>query len=96
MALKVVWTDEAYESLEDIINYLESNWSEIQIRRFFARLEESLASIAEAPKRHKDSLRKPGVKEYQHSPQTTIFYSFDEVTVFVLRIWANRRNLENL
>ncbi len=41
---------------------------------FFSRLEECLERIKEAPHPQKESLRKPRAKEYQHSPQTTIFY----------------------
>ena len=74
MALEIYWTDEANEGLDDIIEYLENIWSEREIGRFFSRLEECLERIKEAPHPQKESLRKPRAKEYQHSPQTTIFY----------------------
>lgn len=64
--MKIVWSDEANEGLDEIIEYLENNWTDREIKNFFIRLEACLDKIAEAPHRQKDSLRKPGTKEYQH------------------------------
>jgi len=96
MALKIVWSNEASEGLDNIIEYLENNWTEREINLFFLRLEECLENIKEAPHRQKDSLRKLGTKEYQHSSQTTIFYTFDDQAVNILRIWTNVKNQGNL
>lgn len=96
MALEIVWADEAREGLEEVIEYLEINWTEKEIRRFFNRLEECLEKIKEAPGRQKDSQRKPGAKEYQHSPQTTIFYTYDKKTINILRIWTNVKDPDSM
>ncbi len=92
MALEVVWSDEANEGLDEIMERLEHNWTEKEVRIFFTRLEECLENIKKAPYRQKDSLRKPGTKEYQLSPQTTIFYTFDDKFINILRVWANLKN----
>lgn len=96
MALKIVWSDEAEQGLDEIIEYLEKHWPEEEISRFFQRLEKCLEQIKQAPNRHKNSLRKPGTKEYQHSPQTTIFYTFDDQSVNILRVWANVKSPSDL
>jgi plasmid stabilization system protein ParE len=96
MALDILWTDEAKEGLDEIIEYLENKWTEREISRFFIRLEECLQKIKEAPHRQKDSLRKPGAKEYQHSPQTTIFYIYDDKAINILKVWMNIKNPGNL
>lgn len=96
MALKIVWSDEANEGLDEIIEYLENNWTDREIKNFFIRLEYCLEKIAEAPHRQKDSLRKSGTKEYQHSPQTTIFYSYNNDVVNILRVWMNAKDQDNL
>lgn len=38
MALKVVWTNEANEGLDEIIEYLEQHWTEKEISKFFIRM----------------------------------------------------------
>ena len=96
MALKIVWSVEAEQGLDEIIDYLENHWTEEEIIRFFRRLEACLEQIKEAPNRQKDSLRKPGTKEYQHSSQTTIFYTFDDQAVNILRVWTNVKNPDSL
>lgn len=96
MALRIDWTDEANEDLDSIIEYLEEKWTDEQIHNFFARLEECLTNITRAPHRQKDSLRKEGTKEYQHSPQTTIFYSSDDKVVNILRLWTNLKDPDRL
>lgn len=96
MALEIVWSDEAKRGLDDIIGYFEKYWTEREIGSFFIRLEECLSKIAEAPHQQKNSLRKPGTKEYQHSPQTTIFYTYDDQTVSILRLWTNVNNPSDL
>lgn len=92
MALEIYQTDEAREGLDEIINYIEHKWTEREIRYFFKRLETCFEKIREAPQRQKDSLRKPGTKEYQHSPQTTIFYIYDDKAIYILRMWMNIKN----
>lgn len=41
MALEVVWTDEANEGLDEIIEHLKDQWTDKEIHNFFTRLEES-------------------------------------------------------
>ncbi|WOK08368.1 hypothetical protein RT717_06915 [Imperialibacter roseus] len=43
MALEIVWSDEANEGLDEIIEYLEENWTEKEIHHFFTRLEACLS-----------------------------------------------------
>ncbi len=38
MALEVVWTDEAKEWLDEVVEYLEEHWREKEIRTFFCTI----------------------------------------------------------
>ncbi len=96
MALAIEWTDTAEAQLDDIIAYLESNWTPKEIRQFFNKLEQGIATIASHPTQHKKSIRKANTYEYQLSPQTTIFYTFDAEKVTILLLWSNRMNPNNL
>ncbi len=49
MALVIEWTLEAEKQLDDIIEYLESNWTEREIRNFFRKLEKALEVISSKP-----------------------------------------------
>ena len=58
MALEVEWSRNASEDLNEIIQYLEENWTDKQIRRFCRRLEDGIDQIQSSPERAKDSPRK--------------------------------------
>lgn len=96
MALRISWTDKARYQLDEIIEYLEYNWTEKEISVFFKKLERGLKEISESPSRQKKSQRKEGAYEYQLSAQTTIFYSFNQEEVIVLYLWPNKMNPEKL
>ena len=40
--LKIRWTEEATKNLESIIIYLESNWTDKELKRFFQKLEKQM------------------------------------------------------
>ena len=96
MALAIEWTATAEAQLDDIIIYLESNWTSKEIRHFLKKLEQGLVAISNHPMQGKKSLRKPNTYEYQLSPHTTLFYSFDAYKATVLLLWSNRMNPANL
>ena len=37
--LKIRWTEEATKNLENIIIYLETNWTPKELKKFFQKLE---------------------------------------------------------
>ncbi len=90
MALRVQWTREAVQDLDVIIDYLETHWSEREIRNFFGKLEEGIQHIRQDPDMYKRSDRRNDAREYQLAPQTTIFYDFDDDVVTILLLWQNR------
>ena len=74
MALEVLWTDEALDQLDEITRHLGIQWGQKEINRFFQRLEDSITAIPENPHTYKNSLRRPGTKEFfiHHKPQFSI------------------------
>lgn len=96
MALIIEWTKEAEIQLENILDYLVLNWTQKEVSRFFSDLEEGLEIISNQPLQQKASIRKPKAREYQLSPQTTLFYEFDERVVTVMMLWSNKMNPEDL
>lgn len=96
MALVIQWTNEAEQHLDNIIEYLEKNWTDREIRNFFRKLEEGLEIIKTKPLQQKKSIRKPNTYEFQLSQQTTIFYCFDLKTATILALWSNKMNPKKL
>jgi plasmid stabilization system protein ParE len=94
VALEIRWTIEADGHLDEIIDYLERNWSEKEIIQFYDRLEESLQLISSNT--FKVSIRKPNTHEFLLAPHTTIFYEFNESYVYILALWQNRKDPKKL
>lgn len=94
MALTIVWTDEAEHHLDNILAYISNKWTQREVSNFLSALEEGLKIISTKPLKQKKSMRKPNAYEYQLSPQTTIFYEFDEHVVTIMLLWSNRMDLK--
>jgi plasmid stabilization system protein ParE len=52
---KVIWTDFALVELENTIEYLERNWTEREIKRLVAKLEDTLKLISKNPELFQNS-----------------------------------------
>jgi plasmid stabilization system protein ParE len=56
---KIVWSKRAYNNLEDVIAYLEKNWTDKEINKFAKVLEPSLSVIEKNPKAFPASIIRP-------------------------------------
>jgi len=93
MALKIRWTPEAEDNFSSILDYLESEWSEKEIRKFARKTQIIIEQIAINPKMFKaagtEEIRKAVITR-----QTSLFYFVDEELelITLLAFWDNRRN----
>ena len=93
MAFKIRWTHEADENFASIINYLENEWSEKEVRKFAFETQRVIAQIAIFPKMFKSS-GKEGIRKATITRQTSIFYHIveNQNTIILLTFWDNRKN----
>lgn len=94
----VEWSREAQANLDSIITYLENEWkwTEKEVRNFSERLEKQLPVILETPGVYKNSLRKPGLRECQITKHNTLFYTYDDQTLYIVTVFDNRQDPERL
>ncbi|MEQ9425385.1 MAG: type II toxin-antitoxin system RelE/ParE family toxin [Cyclobacteriaceae bacterium] len=62
MALEIVWTKRAIAGYDRMIVYLETNWTEKEIRKFVQQTEEFLKLLSEYP----EMLQKTGKQKNVH------------------------------
>jgi plasmid stabilization system protein ParE len=91
MALKVSWSKEAREDLIKAIAYLEENWTEKEIRKFTSKLEEQINIISLQPKTYKKSKRLLGTYECLVTKHNSLFYTYNETSLFIVTVWYNRQ-----
>ncbi len=62
MALTVIWSPQAVKSFEEIIEYLETNWTEKEIKNFVQKSNTIIGHICLKPKMYQESNK----KKHQH------------------------------
>ncbi|EIJ39012.1 hypothetical protein JoomaDRAFT_2014 [Galbibacter orientalis DSM 19592] len=61
---KILWTDHAISELKETIEYLETNWTEKELRKFTAKLDHTIELISKMPEIFLESIE---IKEYPKS-----------------------------
>lgn len=91
----VIWTPLALDSLKEIIEFLESRWTDQIVENFLNQIDFRIQQIQESPKL-------APVIEQTHYHQllihetTTLFYRDYTEYIKILLIWDNRQNPSKL
>lgn len=91
--MKIRWSPEAEATFSAIINYLEEEWSEKEIRNFVAKANKIIKRISHNPKIFiafgEDEVRKAVITR-----QSSLFYFIDNQNeqIILLTFWDNRKN----
>ncbi|MBL7113702.1 MAG: type II toxin-antitoxin system RelE/ParE family toxin [Bacteroidales bacterium] len=89
--LKIEWSLKAVQNLEDIIIYLEKNWTQKEISKFITKFEKQLAVISTFPFAYPISQKK-NIHRCVMSKNVTIYYIIRNDTVFLLSIFDTRQD----
>jgi plasmid stabilization system protein ParE len=94
--MKTIWTREASRNLNDIISYLDEEWSEEVSNNFLLKLKKRIDLLSNFPESF-PLIGKEGVRASVLIEQITIFYSFDRENsqIIVLSIFDTRQNPDN-
>jgi len=83
---KLFWTGNAKSELKDITDYIENNWNETAIKKFFRKLEKNLEILQSAPFSYPESSVKKQIRRMVISKQTTIYYKVLENEIVILSV----------
>lgn len=93
---KLIWSDEALENLKKIIKYLESRWTEKEIKKFATLLDKRLEIIEKNPFLFAESEKLNGLRKSVLSKQTSIFYRIIKHDVRIITLFDNRQSPKKL
>ena len=96
MASRILWSDESLSNLENILNYLESNWTEREVSKFKAQLNRNLEIISQFPLIFPESKANPGLRRAVLNKQVSIIYQILKETVKIAYLVDNRQNISNI
>lgn len=96
MAYKILWTEEAIKNLSDTLEYLEYKWSLREVNSFKSSLSKQLDLIANFPNLFPKSNQSPRLRKAVLSKQTTIFYEVNENAIFIVYLFANKKDPKSI
>ena len=92
---KVLWTDHALSELKETIEYLETNWTERELRTFSAKLDHTIELISKAPELFPTSFEKKGIRKAVVEKHNNLYYRINNNSVEIVSLFANRKNPQN-
>jgi|SRR4051812_7591237 plasmid stabilization system protein ParE len=93
---KVIWSDQAKFNLQQIINYLENNWTKKEIKTFYMKLEKTISLISSNPELFRITNKRKNVRKCVFSKQTSIYYKVNDEEIFIVTLFDNRQNPKKL
>ena len=90
-AYKVIWSPKAKLTYFSIIEYLDGNWTEKEIKSFVVRTEEIINHISQFPE-HFPYTKANDTFKCVLIPQISLFYRLRQSQIELLIFWDNRQN----
>ena len=77
--MKIKWTVQASNSLEDLIDYLEIHWSKREIKKLETKLAKTISIIADLPEVFPASKSFPRLRKALIDKNNYLIYSYNEI-----------------
>lgn len=94
--IKVLWSDQAIENLESILDYLESEWPPNTTGSFKDKLLKTINLLKRFPTLGTESSLKKGIRRFVMSKQLSIFYELYNNTMIIHYLFDNRQNPKSI
>ncbi len=93
---KIILSKRASNRLEELLEYLELEWSLKVKNDFIKKLDKSLSQIQKFPNSCPKSDIVTGLHVFVVTKQTSLYYRYDEQTITILTLFDNRMNPDRL
>lgn len=93
---KIVLSKKASKKLDEILDYLEREWSTKVKMNFINKFDKSLERINQFPESFEKSILLKGLHRCVITKQTTIYYTFDSKQIQIIAIFDTRMNPRRL
>lgn len=93
--MKIIWSPEAIDDFESIIDYLIKEWSENSAEKFSNSVYDKINLIKKKPEIF-ESLVYKDVRKAPITKHVSLFYKILNNELVILRLWNNAQNPENL
>jgi plasmid stabilization system protein ParE len=94
MAKEIKWTIEAEEKFDEILLYLENNWTASEVEKFIEATTKVLNYISEYPLMFRKS-KKKNIHEALITEKQLLIYKVKPQHIELITFWDNRQNYNN-
>jgi plasmid stabilization system protein ParE len=91
MALRVVFTDDAIETLQSTARFIQNKWGVRQAEKFLDRAYRVVFLVSENPYMNKAFRSSDNTRVGLVSKQTSFIYRVQENEIIILFFWDNRQ-----
>jgi len=88
---KIIWSERAINDLNLIVQYLNESWSEKEIKKFLANINQSLFHLQVFPEAFPSTPQKKNLRRYVISKRHTLYYLFEDNNIYLISIFDNRQ-----
>ncbi len=92
MEYEIVWTENAFEDLREIIFYLEDNWSSKVSYEFLEKCFLSIELISKFPSIGIQSEKDKNVRKFLITKQNALYYGLEKNTILLLNFFDTRQD----
>ena len=94
--MKVIISERAEQNPDNIIKYLETEWSTRIRDKFLELLKTKIEQIESMPQMHEASSKKKQIRRCVINKQTSLYYRTKKEEIEIITIQDNRRNPKKL
>lgn len=96
MPRRLILSKRTSKKLDKLLEYLETEWSEKVKRDYLSKFEETLKLVKEKPEIFPSTETVKGLHKCVITKQTTVYYRFDELKIYIVTLFDNRQNPKKL
>lgn len=96
MDYKIFWSDESLRNLEDILDYLESEWTKKEVDRFKVKLSKQIDIISKNPQIFPASQYQNRLRKAVLSKHTSVFYEIKGNQIYIAFLFSNRMDIKKI
>lgn len=90
--MKIVWSKNAKQDFDNIIDYLENHWNEKAAMKFVIKTFDFIGILKSFPRIGSLQIKNKEIRGFVLVKQITIFYTFNENQLVLLKFFDNRQN----
>jgi plasmid stabilization system protein ParE len=94
MGYKVLWTNQAIKTADDVVKYLREEWTEKEVNDFLDKVDNTISLIEVNPKLYRASDKKPNIHLAIIKRRTLLVYQVRPVKkqIILLLFWNPKKN----